>query len=96
MPLAADEVKIYPRRRRYIFSVAHSNCVDAFIAVARCRSYRLNRETAALLGCVAVTVFSHRFRSDTGNHRIRSCPNSPLKIVNLPINAMANCAKHKN
>ena len=40
MPLAADEVLLYPRRRRYIFSVAHSNCADAFIAVARCRSYR--------------------------------------------------------
>ena len=35
MPLAADEVLLYPRRRRYIFSVAHSNCADAFIAVAR-------------------------------------------------------------
>ena len=35
MPLAADEVLLYPRRRRYIFSEAHSHCADTFIEVSR-------------------------------------------------------------
>ena len=35
MPLAADEVLLYPRRRRYIFLEAHSHCADTYFAVAR-------------------------------------------------------------